>query len=256
MTFWSDAAKLATQAAEDVMAPRLRMPKPVKLEWDKNAYYQEQCPKNLLVLHHTDGRTSARASADYLEQSSIRTRTQGDSRGDKYSVAVAWWVDRDGTILEAFDDSCWGHHNGTGQFNAKRSVAIELENLGILFDIGGNLHNRYGEPLPRGRYEIYESPAPWRDSRFFEAYPKQMVESLICLVDDILTRHPGIPRRIPKDFFPEVPWSTAKLATFKGIISHIFSVGYIPKRYAKYDISDAFRPHFDTFCKELRLERV
>ncbi|HBS05768.1 MAG TPA: hypothetical protein DEA96_12430 [Leptospiraceae bacterium] len=228
----------------------------VEMPWDERAYYQEQYPKDQLFLHHTDGRTSAAASARYLEGSSIKTRVSGDSRGQHYSVGVPWWVDRDGTTIRTFDDRCWAHHNGTGRRGARRSIAIELENLGFINERGGNFYNRYGEEIAEEQYPIHEHPEPWRGSRFYEAYTDAQVDSLILLIDDILRRHPGIPRRIPQNFFPEVPLTRTQLARFKGILAHTFTVGYIPKRYAKYDVSIALRPHMDRICRALKLQRV
>lgn len=229
---------------------------PIDMNWSKNAYYQEIFTKNLLVLHHTDGRANARASADYLQDQSVRMRLVGDSKGRKYSVAVPWWVDRNGDIYRAFDDRCWGHHNGTGAFNAKRSVSIELENLGVFFEKNGRLFNRYGEPVNESRYRVYRHYEPWRGSQFFEVYYEKQAEALIELIDDILTRHPNIPRQIPRSFFPDAPLPYSSLAKFKGILTHAHSSGAFPLRYAKFDLSVAYNAHIERLCRELSLKKI
>lgn len=228
----------------------------IEKPWNENAYYQEEHLKDLVVWHHTDGRANAMASANYLEQSSIRTRTQGDSRGRRYSVSVPWWIDRDGTIINTFDDRCWGHHNGAGAAIAKRSIAIEFENLGVLFKRAGVFFNRYGEQVNTKRYRVYRHYEEWRGSQYFEIYHEALAESLITLMDDIFRRHPGIPRQIPKDLFPEAPWPIAKVARFKGILTHAHTSSAFPLRFAKFDISVAFNAHINRVCRDLGIIRV
>ena len=171
------------------------------LRLKENEYMPEVQPKDLIVLHHTEG-ASAKSTFDYWN-------------GDNRTIATAFIVERDGTIFEVFDPKQWAHHlgiKGTGGKHDKRSIGIEIACEGVLTPKDGKYfafgREFKGEPFDHGK--------PWRDGkRYFAAYPAKQIAAVADLVDELCTTF-AIRRRTPKD-----PLAfDAALLDYTGVVAH------------------------------------
>lgn len=211
-------------------------------------YYKQQVSKDLIVLHHTVA-YNGKSVVEYLARESMRTL----GLPNPYTVGVAYVVNFDGTIYQAFDDSYWSFHSGLSGASGidPRSVAIEVDNLGGLTEYNGQLYDAYKQVF--GKYEkdslAYDNKTVWRGYRFYEKYYNKQVDALIELCESIIVKH-NIPRLIPADFFPESNYPLNKIMKMKGIATHTH---FLPGKY-KQDLSVAFKEHIERFKKELRLE--
>lgn len=218
--------------------------------WPENLYHHDRIPKSLLVLHHTAGH-GGKAALDYLRKTASKTM-----REKGYAVGTAYVIEREGTIFQAFDDRDWAYHSASGKANDMRSIGIELDNIGFLTKRGDQFYDLYGynnsKLVGNNKVTVYDNGSKWRGYQYFEEYYDEQVDSLIELCEDIFKRHPTIPRKIPKDFFPEKQWPWWKHHNFKGVLAHIHFLG--PQ--SKWDTSIAFKKHFDKFVESLNLEVV
>jgi hypothetical protein len=100
---------------------------------DTSFYLKEAAPKERIVLHYTAG---------YLKGDIGRLTTQGDH------VSVPYVISRSGDVYRLWDDSNWAYHLGSGVPGgntdmSKRSIAIEISNIGHLLKSGQNLVTSY-----------------------------------------------------------------------------------------------------------------
>lgn len=211
-----------------------------------SGFYSNVNVKKKIMIHHTDGGGGALASMRYLEK---QTKVIHSKQG--YYVGVPFWIDRNGDIYQAFDEKYWSYHSGAGSQKFDQScIGIELENIGFL-DRNvktGKITNRYGRPhLPFQK--IYEHNVKWRNKILFEQYSEAQIGSLILLLDHLFNKYPTIPKRIPKDFFPEKKWNKSDYLNYDGILTHLHT-----NDTSKWDVSIAFKLWFDKIVNELNLE--
>lgn len=170
-------------------------------------YFLNAGYKNLIVLHHTAGRSAV--STFYWWQNY-----------DKRRVATAYIVERDGTIYEIFDPAYWAFHlglTGTGGMHDQRSIGIELASEGGLIARGSRLY-AFDRISPETEYtgNLYDYGKLWRDSyRFFAAYTVNQTEAAAELINYLCANF-SIPRRTPASFFDFYPG----MREFRGIIGH------------------------------------
>ena len=92
----------------------------------EDRYFKEEQKKTQVVLHHTVSGPSV--------DGDINTWL-----GEKYRVATALIIDRDGTPYQLFSSKYWAYHLGAGDHNQdRRSIGVEIDNWGGLTIGTGN----------------------------------------------------------------------------------------------------------------------
>lgn len=195
---------------------------------DESFFEKERNTKTQIVLHYTAG---------YL-----RGDVAALSRPN-YRVSTAFILPRNGKILNMFSSAFWSYHLGSGAVGgntsgSKRTIGIEISNIGFLKRIGDNLVTVYSDS------DIYCSihdtnlytklDTPFRGATYFATFTEKQYQSLA-----ILLRYLTAEYAIPMEFLPEHERynviAANKLVNFKGIVSH---VNY--RSSGKWDIGPAF----------------
>lgn len=180
-------------------------------------YFKEKQEKDTIVLHHT-----VSSVGKYVDDWFKKDR-------GKSKVAVAYVVDKDGTVFELFNPKYWAYHTGTGNRNNidKRSIAIEIVNEGTLDKIGDKFywfdgkHEYHGNPMKLNR--------SWRNHLYFAEYTEAQIKAAIELIFHLFKDFPGIGKSFSNTFsFSESFFYT------NGIIMHCNI------RTDKTDLSPAF----------------
>ncbi len=193
------------------------------------SYFEdEKNEKTQIVMHYTAGFLKGDVSA--------LTR-------ENFRVSTAFVIARDGTILNLFPWDRWSFHLGPGavggnKAGAKRTVGIELSNIGWLQEVNGQLCSPYDKTdvyCDLSETEYYtELNTPYRGHRYYATFTDSQYRSLITVLR-FLTHQFDVPR----EFLPEnerfVLGSNPALPQFKGITSH---VNY--QASGKWDIGPAF----------------
>ncbi|WP_394747005.1 N-acetylmuramoyl-L-alanine amidase [Spongiimicrobium salis] len=195
---------------------------------DSSFYYEEAFKKNQVVIHYTAG---------YLK-GDVATLTTPSNH-----VSVPFIIARNGAILNLWSSAFWSYHLGPGASGgntagSKRTIAIELSNIGYLKQIGNNLVSPYSNTdvyCTLDDTQFYTTlDSPYRGHRFFATFTEKQYESL-----GILLRYLTAQYDIPKNFLDEDErynvGSPQKMTGFRGIVSH---VNY--RSSGKWDIGPAF----------------
>lgn len=167
-------------------------------------------PKTGICIHHTVG-GSVRSTFDWW-------------LNDGQQVGTAFIIERDGRVHEVFPPEAWAWQFGlkwpAGRKIAfeQRFIGIELASEGGLKECDGKLYcfDRVSPRCEKQRSAALDCGRDYRGYRFFDAYEPAQVDSLVKLVDELLTRF-AIPRRRPAkplDFHGE------ELEKFNGVIGH------------------------------------
>jgi N-acetyl-anhydromuramyl-L-alanine amidase AmpD len=189
-------------------------------------YFSEKHTKNLVVLHFTAGTTASGVYHTFAKPG---------------KVATAYTVDRDGTVYEMFDPGLWAYHLGmrtgnTGHMHDKRSIAIEIVNVGPLKEDPENPDqlnwwpNGYGTKwCTKDETDMYV-PRSDRGIDYYATFTDEQYESVNTLLDLLCSKY-NIPRIAPDD---KRRTDVNGLATYSGIIAHQHY------RKDKYDMGPAF----------------
>ena len=195
---------------------------------DETYFYHEQFAKDQIVLHFTAG---------YLK-GDVGVLSQHN-----WHVSVPFILARNGTILNMWSSAAWSYHLGKGAVggnttNSKRTIAIEISNIGYLKKVGNNLVTSYANTdiycgLDQTSY--YEKlDVPYRDEEYYATFTDAQYDSLIVLLRYLTAQY-----NIPKAFLPEPKrydiLTESEVASFRGIVSH---VNY--RSSGKWDIGPAF----------------
>ena len=193
---------------------------------DESFFYKEAVTKERIVLHYTAG---------YLKGDISRLTTQGDH------VSVPYVIARSGQILRLWNDAYWSYHLGAGVPGgntemSKRSIGIEISNIGYLAPAGQNLVTAYGNndvycALADANYYT-ALPTPYRGKKYYASFTAAQYASVKLLLTYLCAQHPTIPFQFleaAKRF--DV---LANPAAFKGIVSHVNF------RTDKWDIGPGF----------------
>lgn len=208
---------------------------------DDSYYYNEEHPKERIVLHYTAG---------YLKGDIAQLSRQGSE------VSVPFVIARSGHIYNLWKSKLWSYHLGPGTVGgnlemSRSSIAIEISNIGFLRrKAGGLLHTSYGTN------DVYCSEAetafyqklqdPYRGEKYYAKFTNAQYSSLILLLRFLTTKY-KIPRTLlPPEKRYSVFSSPAEAAAFKGICSH---VNFRPS--GKWDIGPAF--DWDRLAKGLKM---
>jgi len=193
------------------------------------SYFEdEQNEKTQIVLHHTAGFLKGDLSA--LTQ-------------ENYRVSTAFLIARSGTILNLFPWDRWSYHLGPGAVGgngagAKRTVGIELSNIGWLQEVDGQLCSPYDKndvycDLSETQYYT-KLDNSYRGHRYYATFTDEQYESVITVLRFLTNQF-----EISREFLPEdkrfVLGENPELPEFDGITSH---VNYQPS--GKWDLGPAF----------------
>lgn len=186
-----------------------------------------------IVLHHTAG---------YLK-GDLATLVKTGSH-----VCVPYVVARDGNIYRLFDESkYWAYHLGPGSVGgnaemSKRTIAIEMSNIGQLSLSGDSLLTGYGDKYcGLDEKQFYsQPPTEFRGSRYYASYTDAQVESVGALVKYLCAKY-GIPcQLLDGGKMYQTFSSDAEARAWRGISSHI---NY--RATGKTDVGPAFK--WETF---------
>ncbi|MFN0213969.1 MAG: N-acetylmuramoyl-L-alanine amidase [Saprospiraceae bacterium] len=197
---------------------------------DKSYYYEQEFPKERIVLHHTAG---------YLKGDIAQLSRQ------TVEVSVPFVIARSGHIYNLWKSKYWSYHlgetavGGNAQMS-QRSIGIEMSNIGFLKKkAGGILHTIYSTTdvyCTEAETAFYHKlTAPFRGELYYAKFTNAQYTSLILLLRFLSARY-NIPRTLlsPAKRF-ETFSSAAEAANFKGICSHVNF-----RATGKWDISPAF----------------
>ena len=156
---------------------------------DDNQFYQEETPKERIVLHHTAG-GSARSSIEWWNQKPDR-------------VSTPYLIDRNGDILETFSPKKWAYALGINSSSAeKKSIHIEIANRGWLVEHKGGIYYQVGSKLQRFDGEYVRYKQDHRGHKIYEKYTKEQVASVVALIDYLNSEFKlGIPGSQIKEFW-------------------------------------------------------
>jgi N-acetyl-anhydromuramyl-L-alanine amidase AmpD len=190
-------------------------------------FYPEEQNKTAIALHFTVGYLMGDL-ATLIEQSS--------------HLSVPFVIGRNGTVYQLFNSKYWAYHLGRGTIGgntngSKRSIAIELSNIGPLTRHDGELHNIYGSKY----CTVAEKPFytkldnAYRKYTYYSTFTEEQYDSLSKLISYLCSKH-NIPREfLQKEKRYSLFSSTDEAQTFEGICSHVNF-----RAYGKVDIGPAF----------------
>lgn len=172
----------------------------IKKHLPESEYYPEITPKHQIVLHHTVASTFD--STWYWWQE------------DGIHVATAYIIDKDGTIYEMFNPDYWSYHlgRGTTTYNNKSAIGIELVNEGPLWKKDDKYY--WWDGTAKFNNEVFEYDGWWRGHKYWAAYHKKQIDSLVDLLL-MLTEEYKIKRKVIKHYGYD-----KDLLYVDGIISH------------------------------------
>jgi N-acetyl-anhydromuramyl-L-alanine amidase AmpD len=198
---------------------------------DTSYYFQQEYPKERIVLHFTAG---------YLKGDIAQLSRFGEE------VSVPFVIARSGHIYNLWASKYWSYHLGPGAvggntYMSQRSIGIEISNIGFLRKNNeGQFHTYYSTSdiyCNESETTYYERlRQPYRDERFYARFTNAQYKSLVLLLRFLTKRY-----NIPRDFLPiterfDVFGSPAEASAFRGICSH---VNFRPS--GKWDIGPAFQ---------------
>ncbi len=198
---------------------------------EETYYYRQEHQKQQIVLHFTMG---------YLH-GDVATLT----RPNKY-VSVPFLIGRNGKIYNLFSSRFWSYHLGPGAMGGNReqsrkTIAIELSNIGPLKQQGSNIITSYSKPGKPDKYcnvsqRRYYQQQAFRKYDYYATFTNAQYKALILLLRYLTATY-----SIPRKFLPISRRFEAheRVINFKGIVSH---VNY--RQTGKVDIGPAFDwPH-------------
>lgn len=156
----------------------------LKINWypapDKE-YHKDIFAKKQIVLHHTASGGNSKGDMDYLN---------GDQQG---AVNVSFFIDRDGTLWQAFSSKFYAAHLGTPtstftKFKVKNNVSnLHKSSIGIELDSWGYLTFKNGKYLTWKNTEIKPENVithsePYLGYKHYEKYyPAQLAKLKLLL---------------------------------------------------------------------------
>ncbi|WP_019989374.1 N-acetylmuramoyl-L-alanine amidase [Rudanella lutea] len=194
---------------------------------DTSFFFDEEITKTNIVLHYTAG---------YLK-GDIASLT-----APSQEISVPFVIARDGRILNLWSSKYWSYHLGPGAVGgntamSKRTIAIEISNIGFLNKIGNNLcsdnnsDDIYCSLTDTAHFKALKTP--FRGKSYFATFTSKQYDSLIVLLR-YLTRKYNIKRA----FLPEPEryslLTESRINGFSGILTH---ANFRPD---KLDIGPAF----------------
>jgi len=184
----------------------------IKKHLDPNQYYQEECEKTQIVLHHTVSSTFHSTFSWWQETSE--------------HVGTSYVIDKNGDIYETFRPQYWAWHLGLGDISLeKKSIGIELVNE-------SHLTKRENGDMywldNTAKYRSIHFEKEWRGHKYWATYSQPQFFATIDLVKHLTNKF-----NIEKNIITHHDYDKS-LVDFNGIISHCNVRG------DKTDLSPAF----------------
>jgi hypothetical protein len=181
----------------------------------RGLWYEAPTKKQFVVWHGTEGRTRYTPVSGH--PGSAKTSIDRWSL-DGNRIGAPYVVDRDGTILKAFDDNGWIYHLGLpgtkGQYD-NSSVAIQLANEGPLALDGDRLY-AFGVHTPNTVYTGPYLTHEWRGAHYFAQPDEAQIDAAIELTLDVCGRY-GID---PSFYCPSTTYDFPRCFQVATIICH------------------------------------
>jgi N-acetylmuramoyl-L-alanine amidase len=173
-------------------------------------FYPEKVLKDMVVLHYTCG----------FLKGDIATLVEQDSH-----MSVHFVLGRNGVTYQLFNTAYWSYHLGKGAIggntpNSRRSVAIEISNIGPLAVHGTTLMDIYGQPycdILEQQYYI-KLPTSFRGYQYYASCTESQYVSIKNLLAYICNKW-----SIPKTILPESTRYNLfgdNACTYRGICTH------------------------------------
>jgi len=174
-------------------------------------YVKVAIPKKQIVLHHTVS-SSSKSTINYFQED------KGKSK-----IAVAYVIDKDGTVFQLFEPEYWAWHIGKGSTidNNKQSIGIEIVNEGQLIKRNDlDYYWWYDSKLyPQGRVKYTGKPFDlgyvWRGFQYFASYTDKQVESVQQLLDYLTDKF-----NIKRNFTGNFNYLKSYL-DYEGVVMHV-----------------------------------
>lgn len=133
-------------------------------------YHVEGNKKNKVILHHTYSK-SASHTIDFW-------------KSNKNKIGTPYLIERDGTIIEAFDPKYWASMLGIpgAEFIEKTSIQISLVAFGALTKKDGKYYNYLKQEIEAR--EVATLPKPFRGSIYYQRYTSAQILALKELLLD------------------------------------------------------------------------
>jgi len=119
-------------------------------------------------------------------------------------MSVAYVVARNGAVYELFNPKYWSYHLGKGSVGgnevcSKRSIGIELSNIGPLSKSGDDFITAYGDKYcgVADTTSYTKLATPYRGNEYFATFTDKQYESLNLLLEYLCTEF-----SIPKTLLP------------------------------------------------------
>lgn len=165
----------------------IESPNIVKKHLTNGQYRTQMYPKHSIFLHHTAG-SSAQSAWDWWNKTPER-------------VGTPYIIDRDGTIYETFNPMMWAPHLGVkGQIDLdQNSIGIEIVSWGQLKEKNGKYFTYTNKEIPLEEVAWCN----WRGEKFFQAYSKAQIQSLLNLLAKLKKDFPSLVLNNPIKGFHE-----------------------------------------------------
>jgi N-acetyl-anhydromuramyl-L-alanine amidase AmpD len=185
-----------------------------------NQYFARIHKKSNIVLHHTVSSSAA---------SALRWWAHTPER-----IATAFLIEKDGSVIQAFDDKFWAHHLGIRSARNvmlnQQSIGIELVNEGFLWPTqSGELKWLHPDgPIYKGETITEE----WRSGKAWPIYPAAQIEALKDLLLMLTKKH-------------QIPTSIAPFGVLDLNVPYQFGIyAHHNVRADKTDVSPAFKQYY------------
>lgn len=153
---------------------------------DDNQFYHEVTKKEQICWHHSAG-GSAKSSVDWW-----------NTKPDR--IATPYFVDRNGDIIEVFDDKYWAYALGIkgGTSIEKKTIEIEMASFGWLTEKNGKYFGMGNKEIPKENVQLY--PKGYRGAKAYEKYTPKQIDGVIYLTKHLVKKH-KLTIKAEKDFW-------------------------------------------------------
>lgn len=176
-------------------------------------FYPEETHKSAITLHFTVG---------------FLTGDIGTLIDQGSHVSVPFVIGRNGTVYQLFNSKYWAYHLGRGTLGgntagSRRTIGIELSNIGPLSRHDGELRNIYGSKYCTvAEKDFYtKMNSSYRKYSYFASFTEEQYDSLSKLITYLCSKH-NIPRKFLSPERRYSLFSSKDIAeTYEGVCSHV-----------------------------------
>lgn len=168
-------------------------------------YWKQEFKKEIIVLHFTAGYTWQSAYSVFKQPGRVATPFIVDKEGPKF-------------IVKLFNEKYWSYHLGINGpeckewINDKRSIGIEIVNIGPVWNKGGLWKDYVGKIWSADQVVLGKN----RDADGGVKFPDNQVR-VVCDLVNFLCDKWNIPHQVPKD---KTSCQLPAVGKFSGIVTH------------------------------------